>query len=106
MDATISLIMPVFNGARYLRESLASLLSQTLPATEIIVIDDGSTDHSAEIAGDYPVTLLRQQNAGAAAARNRGIEASTGALIACLDSDDVATPDRLQQQVAAFESTP
>ncbi|MEM7167639.1 MAG: glycosyltransferase family A protein [Planctomycetota bacterium] len=107
MTPAISILLPVYNGQQYLRESLASLSAQTLPPAEIVVIDDGSTDQSAAIAADFPgVTLIQQANAGAAAARNAGLTAATGNLIACLDADDLADPKRLELQAAAFDRDP
>ena len=103
MDSSISVILPVYNGEMYLRESLDSINAQSLAPCEIIVIDDGSTDDSAQIAQSYAgVTLIQQANGGAAAARNRGIEAGTGQFVACLDADDLACPQRLQKQAEAF----
>lgn len=85
----VSVVVPVFNGERYLAEALASLHAQTGPTLEIIVVDDGSTDGSAEIARSVPgVRCLTQPNQGAAAAKNRGIEAARGTFLSFLDSDD------------------
>lgn len=108
MGAPVSVVVPVYNGERYLREAVESLLGQTIPATEIIIVDDGSTDGSASIAETYgaPVTVIRQRNAGVAAARNAGIAAATQEYIAFLDHDDVAEPTRIECQLAAFERNP
>lgn len=90
----LSVIMAVWNGERYLREALDSLLGQSRPAEEIVVVDDGSTDRTAEILASYGPALrvVRQENAGIYAALNRGIAASTGTLLAFLDHDDLCTP--------------
>lgn len=100
---TISVIIPVFNGARYLGEAIQSVIEQTRPADEIIVVDDGSTDDSHRVAAQYPVTCIRQVNCGASAARNRGVSQSRGELLAFLDADDVWTTDKLALQAAQFE---
>ncbi|HUP01074.1 MAG TPA: glycosyltransferase family A protein [Gemmatimonadota bacterium] len=101
----ISCVVPVFNGDRYLAESLDSILAQSLPADEIVVVDDGSTDGTAEVAARYvdAVRLVRQENAGSPAARNRGVTESRGDLIAFGDADDLWHPDRLARQIERFE---
>jgi len=98
----ISVIIPVFNGERFLGEAIKSALSQTLPPYEILVIDDGSTDGSAQLAESFgpPVRVIRQENRGEAAARNRGIDAAQGDWIAFLDCDDVWKPEKLALQAA------
>ena len=108
MGAPVSVVIPVHNGEHYLSEAVESLLAQTMPATEILIVDDGSTDGSASMAEafDAPVTVIRQRNAGVAAARNTGIVAATQTYIAFLDHDDVAEPRRIESQIAAFERTP
>jgi glycosyltransferase involved in cell wall biosynthesis len=109
----ISVIVPAYNCARFLARALDSVRDQRYPADriEIIVVDDGSTDASADIAADYAerdsrVILLRQANAGPAAARNRGIEASRGKLVAFLDADDTWASDKLAEQAALFARNP
>lgn len=108
MSATISCIVPVYNGARFLGEALDSILAQTLPPTEIIVVDDGSTDSTPEVVNAYArhVTYHRQANAGPASARNRGIGAATGDFISFLDADDLWRADKLERQMSALESNP
>jgi glycosyltransferase involved in cell wall biosynthesis len=106
--ATVSVIVPVFNGERYLEEALRSAVDQSLPPFEVIVVDDGSTDASLEIAeriGD-PVRCITQENAGVAVARNRGLSAATGQFIAFLDHDDLWPREKLELQVAALEANP
>jgi glycosyltransferase involved in cell wall biosynthesis len=106
--ARVSAIVPVFNGGRFLEEALRSVLDQTLPPTEVIVVDDGSTDDSAEIAmrlGD-PVECIRQENTGVAGARNRGLSLATGEFIAFLDHDDLWPPNKLEVQIAELQSDP
>jgi glycosyltransferase involved in cell wall biosynthesis len=106
--ATVSVVVPVFNGERYLEEALRSAVSQTLPPLEVIVVDDGSADASIEIAegiGD-PVRCIRQENTGVAGARNRGLSAVRGEFIAFLDHDDLWPPEKLELQVAALRRNP
>ena len=93
-----SVIVPVFNGARTVGRAIDSVLAQTWPAHEIIVVDDGSTDGSAEVVRRYGerVTLIRQANRGVSLARNRGVEAASGDWLAFLDADDWYLPDRLR----------
>ncbi|MGQ9503351.1 MAG: glycosyltransferase family 2 protein [Thermogutta sp.] len=100
----ISVVIPVFNGERFLAEAIRSALAQTLPPYEILVVDDGSTDESAELAESFgpPVRVLREENRGEAAARNCGIEAARGDWIAFLDCDDVWKPEKLALQAAFF----
>jgi glycosyltransferase involved in cell wall biosynthesis len=101
----VSCVVPVFNGEAYLREALDSILGQTYPHVEPIVVDDGSTDGTEAIARAYGdrVRYVGQANAGPAAARNAGIEASSGDLVAFLDADDLWHPEKLRLQVARFD---
>ena len=106
--ALISCIVPVFNGERFLSEALDSILGQTWRPLEILVVDDGSTDASAEIAAGYgpPVTCLRQDNQGAAAAKNLGLSVAQGEFIAFLDADDLWLPEKLGRQMALLRERP
>lgn len=108
MQASISCIVPVYNGARFLAEALDSILAQTLPPTQIVVVDDGSADATPEIANAYTrhVTYVRQPNAGPASARNRGIGLANGNFIAFLDADDLWQPQKLERQMQAFDTNP
>ncbi len=105
---TVSCIIPVHNGARYLAETIRSVLDQTLPPLEIIVVDDRSTDASAAVAADFgePVRLVRAAHAGVSAARNEGIRLARGDLLAFLDADDLFLPRKLELQVARFRARP
>jgi len=103
---SVSVVVPVFNGERYLAGALDSVLGQTYPAAEVIVVDDGSTDSSARIAASRPVKCLQQANAGRADARNAGIAASRGDLIGFLDHDDIWLPEKLSKQVELMEREP
>lgn len=102
----VSVITPVYNGERYLREALESLFAQDYENFESIVVDDGSEDRTSEIAQSFPVRFERQENQGAAAARNRGISLARGALIAYLDSDDLLPPNKLSVQAGYLAAHP
>jgi glycosyltransferase involved in cell wall biosynthesis len=105
-DPVISAIVPLYNGAPFIEQALRSMLAQTLPPDEIIVVDDGSTDDGAAIverlAETYPIRVIRQANAGQSAARNNGVDYAHGDLIAFLDQDDVWYPDHLAELVKPF----
>lgn len=93
----VSVITPVFNGERYLAEALQSIHAQTLAPTEVIVVNDGSSDRSADIASSFKSTrLLNTPHAGVGAARNHGVRAATGTLLAFLDADDLWLPHALE----------
>ena len=102
----VTTIVPAYNCAHFLPEALDSILAQQYPNLEIIVVDDGSTDGSADIAEAYgsPVKVIRQKNQGPAAARNRGVRESRGEYIAFLDGDDVWLPGKLLAQMECFAS--
>ncbi len=104
----ISVIIPVYNREHYVAEAIRSVLNQSYPAAEILVIDDGSTDQSSEIIQSFPspVQYHRQANRGAAAARNRGVALAKGEFLAFLDSDDRWRPDKLALQMAEFANNP
>jgi glycosyltransferase involved in cell wall biosynthesis len=105
MNALVSVIMPIFNSQKYIRESIESVLSQSYSNLELLAIDDCSTDNSVAIVQELMVKdnrlkLVRQaKNCGAAAARNEGIRLSQGKYIAFLDSDDIWASDKLQKQI-------
>jgi glycosyltransferase involved in cell wall biosynthesis len=100
-DNLISVVIPCFNSESYIQESINSVLSQTYRKIELIVIDDGSTDDTLKVIKEYEksIVILRQENQGAASARNLGIHHSKGDYIALLDSDDVWMPDKLEKQM-------
>lgn len=104
----ISCIVPVFNGARFLGAALDSIYAQSWRPLEVIVVDDGSTDGTRDVIADYPrpLTCIRQPNAGAAAARNRGVAAARGDFLAFLDADDLWHPEKLARQMARFSARP
>ena len=107
-DPLVSCVVPVHNGERYLGEALDSIAAQTHRPIEIIVVDDGSTDGSAAVAGRHPaaVRLHAQPNAGPAAARNRGLRDARGEYLAFLDADDLWHPEKLARQLARFRVRP
>jgi glycosyltransferase involved in cell wall biosynthesis len=93
---TVTVVIPCFNQAHYLREALGSVRAQTLPASEVVVVDDGSTDDTAALARKYPnVRCIQQRNRGLASARNAGAAHTTGDHVVFLDADDRLRPDAL-----------
>lgn len=104
-DPLVSVIIPTFNRAGWLAESIGSVLGQTYPHLELIVVDDGSTDHTRDVVREFGNTLtyIHDVNRGVSAARNRGVAASRGNLIAFLDSDDVWQAGKVAAQVALFQ---
>jgi glycosyltransferase involved in cell wall biosynthesis len=111
-EGTVSVVIPVYNGARYLAEAVQSVFDQTDPPLEIIVVDDGSTDGSADIiqqlsvSSPVPIRYIYQENQGPAAARNRGIALAVGELIAFLDQDDLWLPAKLSRQIDLLRQMP
>jgi glycosyltransferase involved in cell wall biosynthesis len=107
-DSLVSIIIPVYNCEQYLTEAIESALSQTYPFTEIIVIDDGSTDGTADAARQFApqVRYCYQPNAGTGAARNKGIDLADGDYFSFLDADDLWSEDKLRIQMAAFRGNP
>lgn len=105
----ISVVVPVYNCEEYLPQCVDSILKQTYPALEVILIDDGSTDQSIEICDSYGmkddrVKVVHQKNAGAAATRNKGIELATGDFLTFVDSDDWIDADMYEQMVETIEN--
>lgn len=97
----------VYNGAPYLGEAIESVFEQNYEPLELIVVDDGSTDGSGDIARRYPgVRVVRQENGGNGSARNRAVEEAQGDLYAFLDADDRFTPDKLTLQKTALDDDP
>ena len=102
-DPLVSVVVPVYNGERFLGEALESVCWQTYRHFEIIVVDDGSTDRSWGIASACRgVRGFQQDNLGPSAARNLALEHARGSLVAFLDADDIWTPDKLRVQVDAM----
>lgn len=108
MAAKISVIIPTCNRQEFLAKAIASVLGQSWQDFELLVVDDGSTDDTARLAAGYGglVRYLYQENRGPAAARNTGIRAAAGELIAFLDSDDCFAPEKLALQQAAMAANP
>lgn len=106
--STVSVVIPAYNVARYLHATVASVLAQTHPVDEVLVIDDGSTDETGAIAEAFepPVRVIRQANAGVSATRNRGLAESRGDFVALLDGDDVWAAHKVALQLAYLEAHP
>jgi glycosyltransferase involved in cell wall biosynthesis len=103
----ISVVIPCYNQAHYLGEAISSALDQNYQNIEVIVVDDGSTDGTAEVAGRYSqVKCIRQANRGLAAARNRGLEASRGEYVVFLDADDRLAPGAIAVGTGWLDSHP
>jgi glycosyltransferase involved in cell wall biosynthesis len=104
----VSVVLAVWDGERYLAEAIESVLAQSDPPDELIVVDDGSTDGSAALAEAYGdrLRVIREPHAGAAAALNRGIEQARHELIAFIDADDVWMTHKLELQKAALAASP
>ena len=101
----LSVIIPVFNAARYLRQAVESVLDQQHPNIEVLIVDDGSTDNSLKVAASFghPIISVQQDNMGAGAARNHGLRLCTGEMIAFLDADDVWLQGKIQAQLAMVQ---
>lgn len=104
-EGLVSIITPCYNGAKYISETIDSVIAQTYPKWEMLIVDDGSKDNSADIVREYEakderIHLIQQKNAGSAAARNNGIRQCNGQYIALLDADDLWKPDFLKKQIA------
>jgi glycosyltransferase involved in cell wall biosynthesis len=107
MKPLVSVMIGVYNGAPYLAEAIESVVAQDYEPLELIVVDDGSTDGSADVARGFPgVHVVRQENGGNGSARNRAVEEASGELYAFLDADDRFTPGKLTLQKAALDADP
>lgn len=104
----VSVVIPAYNAASYIEETLDSVLAQTYRDFETIVIDDGSTDNTGEVISQYgdAVRYIRKENGGSASARNRGIREARGRYIAFLDADDLWIPEKLERLHELFEKDP
>jgi glycosyltransferase involved in cell wall biosynthesis len=105
-EIMISVVIPAYNAAKHVADSVASAFRQTLQPLEVLVIDDGSSDGTAEAAEKAGARVIRQKNMGVSAARNRGITEARGEWIAFLDADDRWLPDKLQKQASALALHP
>jgi glycosyltransferase involved in cell wall biosynthesis len=110
--ATVDVIIPAYNGAKYLPAALESVISQTFDDWQILLVDDGSTDNTAEVVAPYlerigpKIRYIKQENRGLPAARNTAIRNSTSELLALLDADDVWLPCRLSESVKVMKNRP
>ena len=107
----VSVVMPIYNGAAFLASSIDSVLAQTIPDFELILVDDGSTDGTAEIIRDYAardarIVPVAKPNSGIADTLNRGLAVARGEWVARLDSDDLMVPERLERQLAFMAANP
>jgi glycosyltransferase involved in cell wall biosynthesis len=103
----VSVVITCFNQARYLPDAIESVLAQTHPRLEVVVVDDGSTDNTSEVARRYPgIQVVRQANGGLPTARNTGLRHSTGEYLVFLDADDRLKPDAVAVGVDAFREHP
>lgn len=105
IEGLVSIITPCYNGEKYISETIKSVMGQSYTNWEMLIIDDGSKDHSAEIVNsfarkDQRIKLIQQENKGSAAARNNGIRCAEGQYIALLDADDLWLPEFLEKQIA------
>ncbi len=105
-DPLVSVIIPCYNGAAFLEEAVRSALAQSYPKVEVVVVDDGSTDGSPEIAQRFPVRYIRQQNQGKSEARNLGIRESKGSYLVFLDADDRLMPRGIEIGLRELERHP
>lgn len=107
-STTVSVIIPAYQAESYVGEAIRSALDQTIVPVEVIVVDDGSTDGTAAVAEGFGgiVQVVRQANAGTAAARNHGVRLARGTHLAFLDADDIWTPTKLEVQLQAFAADP
>ena len=103
---TVSVVIPAYNVERLIRQTLDSVLAQTYRDFEVVVVDDGSKDATAEVVSGYgePVRCIRQANAGPSAARNRGLREARGEFVAFLDADDLWLPEKLAAQMPLFDA--
>lgn len=107
----ISVVMPAYNASRYVGQAIESVLKQTFTDFELLIIDDGSTDSTLEIANHYAmrdrrIKVLAQANQGVSATRNRGVRVAKGQFIAFLDADDLWLPDKLAAHIEHFHANP
>ena len=106
----VSVILPTYNRANYIKDAIESVLNQTYRNIELIIIDDGSTDNTQAVIEPYlkdnRIRYIRRENSGAAAARNKGLALKTGKYVAFIDSDDIWEKDKLEIQLAVMNSIP
>lgn len=106
-EPVVSVIIPLFNGERFIADAINSVRVQTYTAWELLVVDDGSTDRGADVAASLPgVQVIRQENQGVSVARNTGVARSRGEFLAFLDHDDHWLPGKLEAQVRELAAHP
>lgn len=106
MTSVVSVVIPAYNAATFLPGAIASVRAQTAAVGEIVVVDDGSTDGTAAVAGRLGARVITQARAGAGAARNRGAGEAAGTWLAFLDADDLWTPEKTARQLAWMAAQP
>ena len=109
MSAKTTIIMPAYNVGSYIVEAVNSVLAQTRGDWRLVIVDDGSTDNTVEVAKSYPddrITVVQQDNAGAGAARNRAAAEADTTFLSMLDADDAWAPDYLENMLGALEASP
>ena len=105
--SSVAVVIPCYNQRNFLASAIESALEQSLPAAEIIVVDDGNEEDLSEFARSYPaITLLRQANRGLAGARNAGLRACTAQRVIFLDADDRLGPDAVEAGLRCFDDNP
>ena len=103
----VSVLIPTYNCGRFISEAIDSVLAQTFTDFEIIVVDDGSTDDTAQVMTQYPqVKYIQREHCGVSPTRNAAIAAATGEIVVFLDADDMWTPDKLEKQVKYLDENP
>src|ERR1700733_15203748 len=103
----VSVLIPCYNAEKFIGETIESIMRQTWPEIEVIVVDDGSQDGSTRVIERFAGgKLIRQANLGAAAARNRAYNTSTGGYIQFIDADDLIEPDKIERQMARLVDNP
>src|SRR6201987_6545220 len=106
MQPLVSILIPAYNAEEWIAETIQSAIAQTCPRKEIIVVDNGSSDRTAEVARRFAskeVVIISTENQGAAAARNHAFQLSQGDYIQWLDADDLLAPDKIERQLAALD---
>ena len=106
MTPLVSVVLPVYNAEEYISEALKSILNQTYDNLEVVVVNDGSTDHSLHVIrslADKRVKIISRENRGLVASLNEGIDAASGDYIARMDADDISHPERISKQIRLLE---
>lgn len=106
MSPLVTIVIPTHQHGRFIGQAIESALAQTYRETEIVVVDDGSTDDTASVVARYPVRLITQAQAGVCEAANRGLAVASGSYVMRLDGDDVLMPTYVEEMVAALEKDP